>query len=29
MRKRFSLMLTLALTVCLLCGCAYLPLSGM
>ena len=29
MRKRFFLMLTLALTVCLLCGCAYLPLSGM
>ena len=29
MRKRFSLMLTLALAVCLLCGCAYLPLSGM
>ena len=29
MRKRFSLMLTLALALCLLCGCAYLPLSGM
>lgn len=29
MRKRFSLMLTLALVLCLLCGCAYLPLSGM
>ena len=29
MRKRFSLILTLALALCLLCGCAYLPLSGM
>ena len=27
MRKRISLILTLLLTACLLCGCAYLPLS--